>query len=688
MPPKPANPTSKDLEEAIQATEDRMENSLTATHLHFTEQIGMMNTKLDLQQQHLDARDAGLQRVLDERLEALTTLFTTALQNRQPEPPPRPSSGITTSPISSQIQIPQPVITSAALTQSYTTNFTPTPSTPLSTSINSTTTNSPLWQHLAHSQPLFTSTQIPVTLPTSFIYTSPPQPIVQAHNQQSPYTPFSHFTTAIPLGIFQHSQNPYSQVQQNPYLTPSPSHTNQQPFRTPKIELPLFDGTAPLEWVFQAEQFFSFYNISHENRLSLASFYMKGDALSWYKWMYQNHQLFDWSSFSKALELRFGPSTYENHQAQLFKLRQYGSVTEYQTQFEKLGNRVFGLPPEALLNCFVSGLLPEIRHELAVLKPSTITQAIGLAKLVESKIKEAKGRPTRPATSSSTNISNSSPHASKYHTSAQITNKTTISPTTNSTTPTTNSKLPIRRLTATQMQERRAQGLCYNCDEKYIIGHRCATGRYLLLILDSEDDTQTQDTSPDENEPETETAEIYFHLSPQALTGEASTKTKSLKFQGTLHGQPVSVLIDTGSTHNILQPRIAKHLHIPPTLTPKLSVMVGNGSHIQCAGFCPQVPLNLQNTFFHIPFYLFPIQGADVVLGMEWLETLGTISADFSIPSLSFIYDNSIVTLHGNTTNLPAPSTFHHICHLLHQDSVASMHLLSYNPTTQTDTKP
>jgi hypothetical protein len=126
-----------------------------------------------------------------------------------------------------------------------------------------------------------------------------------------------------------------------------------------------------LEWLFQAEQFFSFYNINHENRLSLASFYMKGDARSWYKWMYLNHQLYDWNSFTKELELRFGPSTYDNHQAQLFKLRQYGSVSDYQTQFEKLGNRVLGLPPEALLNCFISGLIPEIRHELAIQKPFT-----------------------------------------------------------------------------------------------------------------------------------------------------------------------------------------------------------------------------------------------------------------------------------------------------------------------------
>jgi len=93
---------------------------------------------------------------------------------------------------------------------------------------------------------------------------------------------------------------------------------------------------------------------------------MKGEALSWFKWMYQNHQLFDWSSFTKALELRFGPSTYANHQAELFKLRQTGSVSEYQAQFEKLENRVLGLPVDALLNCFISGLILEIRSEIAI----------------------------------------------------------------------------------------------------------------------------------------------------------------------------------------------------------------------------------------------------------------------------------------------------------------------------------
>lgn len=39
----------------------------------------------------------------------------------------------------------------------------------------------------------------------------------------------------------------------------------------------------------------------------------------WHKWMQSNHHL-AWDAFTHALEMRFGPSTYKNHLATLFKL--------------------------------------------------------------------------------------------------------------------------------------------------------------------------------------------------------------------------------------------------------------------------------------------------------------------------------------------------------------------------------
>nr|KYP74288.1 hypothetical protein KK1_006960 [Cajanus cajan] len=112
-----------------------------------------------------------------------------------------------------------------------------------------------------------------------------------------------------------------------------------------------------------------FYQVPWDQRVPIAAFYMQGDALSWFKWMFHNNQLGDWPSFARALEIRFGPSSYENHQGKLLKLCQTSSVADFQATFEKLSNRVFGIPPEVLKNCFISGLNTEIQNEMAMLQP-------------------------------------------------------------------------------------------------------------------------------------------------------------------------------------------------------------------------------------------------------------------------------------------------------------------------------
>lgn len=48
------------------------------------------------------------------------------------------------------------------------------------------------------------------------------------------------------------------------------------------------------------------------------------------------------------------------------------------------------MPPEMLLNCFISGLKPEFQRELAILKPHSLSHAIGLSKLLEAKFLDAR----------------------------------------------------------------------------------------------------------------------------------------------------------------------------------------------------------------------------------------------------------------------------------------------------------
>nr|GEZ11773.1 hypothetical protein [Tanacetum cinerariifolium] len=231
-----------------------------------------------------------------------------------------------------------------------------------------------------------------------------------------------------------------------------PNHTTTThglQIRPPKITLPTFDGSNPLYWLFQAEQYFLFYNIAPHQRLPIVAFHLSGNALSWYKYLVNNHLLTTWDTFTRDLETRFSPSSYDNYEAALFKLRQTSTVTEYQTEFECFSNCVVGLSAHALLNCFISGLRQDIQQELSILRPHTITQAIGLAKLIDDKSNDQVSTP-----SSSTLLEDPSRSSET---------------------------LPIKRLSPTEMQKRRVEGLCYNCPEKYHPGHKCNPPKFLLL---------------------------------------------------------------------------------------------------------------------------------------------------------------------------------------------------------------
>lgn len=54
------------------------------------------------------------------------------------------------------------------------------------------------------------------------------------------------------------------------------------------VEFGRFNGSRPEAWIFQAKHFFDFYDILAEHKLTVASFYLDGEALKWYRWLYQD----------------------------------------------------------------------------------------------------------------------------------------------------------------------------------------------------------------------------------------------------------------------------------------------------------------------------------------------------------------------------------------------------------------
>lgn len=86
--------------------------------------------------------------------------------------------------------------------------------------------------------------------------------------------------------------------------------------------------------------------------------------------------------------------------------------------------------------------------------------------------------------------------------------------------------------------------------------------------------------------------------SPQEVTGQLSPQTH--KFKGSIACLPVMVLVDMGNTQNIMQSRNAHLLNLKTTLINQFSVMLGNGSHLQCEAY-----VTIWRSLFKINYLLF-----------------------------------------------------------------------------------
>lgn len=59
---------------------------------------------------------------------------------------------------------------------------------------------------------------------------------------------------------------------------------------------------------------------------------------------------------------------------------------------------------------------------------------------------------------------------------------------------------------------------------------------------------------------------------------------------------------------------------------------------------------------------------------------MGNVTANFAIPSLSFLYQDHTVTLTGTSNTNPQAASYSHLTHLSHTHSIASCLLLSITP--------
>ena len=226
-----------------------------------------------------------------------------------------------------------------------------------------------------------------------------------------------------------------------------------------KLEFPRYYGEDPTEWLNKVGQFFEFQGTVEDQKVSLASFHLEGEANQWWQWLSRNYKdenrIITWRTFMEELWARFGPTECEDFDEALSRVRQSGTLRDYQKEFERLGNRVQGWTQKALVGTFMGGLKPEISESIRMFRPKTLKEAISLARMKDEQLaRQRKFVRTLPTS----------------RTMPALPQPVRMNP-----------NSPIKRLSWEEMQKRRAQGLCFNCDEKFTVGHKCQGPQILLL---------------------------------------------------------------------------------------------------------------------------------------------------------------------------------------------------------------
>ncbi|XP_071712436.1 uncharacterized protein [Rutidosis leptorrhynchoides] len=401
--------------------------------------------------------------------------------------------------------------------------------------------------------------------------------------------------------------------------------------RLTKLEFPKFEGDDVRGWIYKCKQFFEVDKVEETEKVRIASIHMYKRALSWHQQFVRiNGEEVDWTVYEEAVLKRFG-TTVEDPLSELKNLRQIGSVDAYFDEFERLLNKI-EVSEKHAISLFLAGLMKEIELSVRMFKPRTLEDAYCLAKLQEDTIAVSKRRSTPLlSTPRSTFIA-------KNNTYTPAMTNTVSQPTANN-----QLALPItpynaatkngsKRLTQKEIEEKRAKHLCFYCDEKYSTSHKCSGQLYTLEVVGSEVIEEIKCVDVNENDGE---------------VGTGANTYQTMRVTGSVNKYKVHILIDSGSTHNFLDYETAKRLGCKLSTTAPMQVIVPGGSKLLTTSGCDKVVWVINGATFSSDMVLIPLGGSEMVLGIQWLKTLGDIKWNFDELTMSFKYKGSKVELRG-----------------------------------------
>jgi hypothetical protein len=203
-------------------------------------------------------------------------------------------------------------------------------------------------------------------------------------------------------------------------------------------------------------------------------------------------------------------------------------------------------------------------------------------------------------------------------------------------------------------------------------------------ILEEDVETPLVFESPETTNitPPSDLPEVELVISLNALTSFFAPQT--LKLIDYIKHQKVIILVDSGSTHNFIHRRIAQETHFYIHVVNNFQIMIANGGSMKHGGRCENVRLQIGDYHLKYPMFSIDMGGCDIVLGADWLRTLGPILMDFKELTMQFDQEGHQYKFQGITTSSPEIISSHCMENLLkkgHSGVIAQLHAIQATKT-------
>jgi hypothetical protein len=178
---------------------------------------------------------------------------------------------------------------------------------------------------------------------------------------------------------------------------------------------------------------------------------------------------------------------------------------------------------------------------------------------------------------------------------------------------------------ARQLKEyKRVNGLCYQCGEKYVPGHKCKTqGQPQLNYTAVEEGGDGGPILSDELlnflDATSDRFEDEMVLSLNALSGAENPKCthKCVRLRAMIKDQVILQLLDSGSSNTFISDLAATRINCVTQEIEPVSVKVANGHVISCVKKAVHLEWWSGGNTFHIDAFVLLVTTYDMVLGMD-----------------------------------------------------------------------